>query len=119
MLASGARAQHRCVKLTSQSREERGCRSVELRALCNEVPRTPPGPEGSNGIGIASGAADHPKFLAPQSSLQSAVLGRKPSSESVVMISAGAIALLFFMACGVLVFFCVLASETEREFEIA
>jgi hypothetical protein len=37
---------------------------VELRALCNEVPRTPPGPEGSNGIGNASGAADHPKFLA-------------------------------------------------------
>jgi hypothetical protein len=47
-----------------QRRDERGCRSVELRALCNEVPRTPPGPEGSNGIGIASGAADHPKFLA-------------------------------------------------------
>src|SRR5579859_7341606 len=47
-----------------QPRDERGCRSVELRALCNEVPRTPPGPEGSNGIGIASGAADHPKFLA-------------------------------------------------------
>jgi hypothetical protein len=37
---------------------------VELRALCNEVPRTPPGPEGSNGIGNASGAAVHPKFLA-------------------------------------------------------
>jgi len=36
---------------------------VELRALCNEVPRTPPGPEGSNGTGITSGAADHPKFL--------------------------------------------------------
>jgi len=36
---------------------------VELRALCNEVPRTPPGPEGSNGTGIASGAADHPEFL--------------------------------------------------------
>src|SRR3989475_1256392 len=41
----------------------RDCRSVELRALCNEVPRTPPGPEGSNGTGNASGAADHPKFL--------------------------------------------------------
>jgi len=40
------------------------CQSVELRALCNEVPRTPPGPEGSNGIGNASCAADHPKFLA-------------------------------------------------------
>jgi len=36
---------------------------VELRALCNEVPRTPPGPEGSNGTGITSGAADHPEFL--------------------------------------------------------
>jgi hypothetical protein len=47
-----------------QSRDERDCRSVELRALCNEVPRTPPGPEGSNGIGNASGAAVHPKFLA-------------------------------------------------------
>ena len=47
-----------------QPREMCGCRSVELRALCNEVPRTPPGPEGSNGTGIASGAADHPKFLA-------------------------------------------------------
>src|ERR1700730_11427941 len=42
----------------------RNCRSVELRALCNEVPRTPPGPEGSNGIGNVLGAADHPKFLA-------------------------------------------------------
>jgi len=42
----------------------RNCHCVELRALCNEVPRTPPGPEGSNGIGNASGAADHPKFLA-------------------------------------------------------
>jgi len=41
-------------------------RSVELRALCNEVPRTPPGPEGSNGTGYASGAADHPKFLSPK-----------------------------------------------------
>jgi len=40
------------------------CQSVELRALCNEVPRTPPGPEGSNGIGSALCAADHPKFLA-------------------------------------------------------
>jgi hypothetical protein len=78
---------------------------VELRALCNEVPRTPPGPEGSNGIGIASGAADHPKFLAPKSSLQSTVEGRKPSSDSVTMMLAGAIALTFFMACGALVFF--------------
>jgi hypothetical protein len=50
---------------------------VELRALCNEVPRTPPGPEGSNGIGIASGAADHPKFLASKSSSRSTVESRK------------------------------------------
>jgi len=49
-----------CSALDGMPRE---CRSVELRALCNEVPRTPPGPEGSNGTGIASGAADHPKFL--------------------------------------------------------
>jgi hypothetical protein len=54
-----------CVLNSNQQRRKvRGCRSVELRALCNEVPRTPPGPEGSNGIGITSGAADHPKFLA-------------------------------------------------------
>jgi DNA polymerase-3 subunit gamma/tau len=52
------------LNLAGQLREERDCRSVELRALCNEVPRTPPDPEGSNGIGNASGAADHPKFLA-------------------------------------------------------
>src|ERR1700738_3782612 len=50
---------------TKQCEKSRDCQSVELRALCNEVPRTPPGPEGSNGIGKASGAADHPKFLAP------------------------------------------------------
>ncbi len=59
-----------------QSREMRGCRSVELRALCNEVPRTPPGPEGSNGTGITSGAADHPEFLSSESSnCKSFVLG--------------------------------------------
>src|SRR6266481_8803208 len=52
------------LNLCRQLRETRDCRSVELRALCNEVPRTPPGPEGSNGIGNASGAAVHPKFLA-------------------------------------------------------
>src|ERR1700720_2166608 len=40
-----------------------GFRCVELRALCDEVPRTPPGPEGSNGTGIASCAAEYPKFL--------------------------------------------------------
>ena len=43
----------------------RGCRRVELRALCDKVPRTPPGLEGSNGTGIALCAADHPKFLSP------------------------------------------------------
>jgi DNA polymerase-3 subunit gamma/tau len=34
-----------------------------LRALCNDSPRTPPGPEGSNGNGSVSCAAEHPKFL--------------------------------------------------------
>jgi len=54
----------RCARLFSAlAPNARERRSVELRALCNEVPRTPPGPEGSNGTGIASGAADHPKFL--------------------------------------------------------
>src|SRR5579872_4478255 len=52
-----------CVKLKQQRRRVRGCRSVELRALCDEVPRTPPGPEGSNGTGITSCAAEYPKFL--------------------------------------------------------
>jgi hypothetical protein len=41
----------------------RDCRDVELRAPCNEVPRTPPGPEGSNGTGKAKCAAETPKFL--------------------------------------------------------
>jgi hypothetical protein len=59
-----ARPKFSVLDLGRQMREERDCRSVELRALCNEVPRTPPGPEGSNGTGNASGAADHPKFLA-------------------------------------------------------
>src|SRR5438034_6843155 len=45
----------RCARLFSALAEhKRECRSVELRALCNEVPRTPPGPEGSNGTGIRS-----------------------------------------------------------------
>ena len=39
------------------------CQIVELRALCNEVPRTPPGPEGSNGTGSTECAAEIPKFL--------------------------------------------------------
>src|SRR5216117_688236 len=55
----------RCARLFSALAEHKQeCRSVELRALCNEVPRTPPGPEGSNGTGNALCAADHPKFLA-------------------------------------------------------
>ncbi len=54
----------RCARLFSAlAGIARACRSVELRALCNEVPRNPPGPEGSNGTGITSGAADHPEFL--------------------------------------------------------
>src|ERR1700694_685296 len=57
----------RCARLFSAfAGNGRECRSVELRALCNEVPRTPPGPEGSNGTGITSGAADHPKFLSSE-----------------------------------------------------
>jgi hypothetical protein len=57
---------------------------VELRALCNEVPRTPPDPEGSNGTGIASGAADHPKFLSSESSKRkSLVLGFLVVSQSL------------------------------------
>jgi hypothetical protein len=41
----------------------RDWRSVELRASCNDSPRTPPGPEGSNGNGSTSCAAEYPKFL--------------------------------------------------------
>src|SRR5580692_1583590 len=51
----------------------RDCRCVELRAPCDEVPRTPPGPEGSNGTGIASCAAEYPKFLSSISELRSIV----------------------------------------------
>jgi|HubBroStandDraft_6_1064221.scaffolds.fasta_scaffold00187_1 hypothetical protein len=40
-----------CAKLNRAVVKWGDCRSVELRALCNEVPRTPPGPEGSNGTG--------------------------------------------------------------------
>jgi hypothetical protein len=107
-----------CVLNSNQQRRDgRGCRSVELRALCNEVPRTPPGPEGSNGIGIASGAADHPKFLALKSSWSS-VAGRKPSSRGCNCdISWSHHACVFYglrRAC----VFCVLAYG-EQEFEIA
>ena len=63
----------RCARLFSAlAPNARERRSVELRALCNEVPRTPPGPEGSNGTGMTSGAADHPKFLSLK---QSSVIG--------------------------------------------
>ena len=82
---------------------------MELRALCNEVPRTPPGPEGSNGIGIASGAADHPKFLAPKSSLRWTVKSkaswRAPGSENVIMIFGATILVTFVLACVGMVFF--------------
>jgi DNA polymerase III subunit gamma/tau len=40
---------------------------VELRALCNDSPQTPPGPEGSNGSGPVSCAAEYPKFLSSHS----------------------------------------------------
>ena len=66
-----------CVKL-NPAVVMNDCRSVELRALCNEVPRTPPGPEGSNGTGNTSGAAYHPKFLAATQLW----LQLPPSSES-------------------------------------
>ena len=110
-----------CVLNSNQQRRKvRGCRSVELRALCNEVPRTPPGPEGSNGIGIASGAADHPKFLALKE-----VRSREPKancgelsfkSESMILARAigkevwrwfldVAIALTLILGCTVFVFF--------------
>ena len=36
---------------------------VELRALRNDSPPIPPGPEGSNGRGPGPCAADVPKFL--------------------------------------------------------
>jgi len=54
---------------------------VELRALCNEVPRTPPGPEGSNGTGIASGAADHPEFLSSNGLSDSFQFFDEPEAE--------------------------------------
>jgi hypothetical protein len=53
----------RCAKISLQSFHAGDCKDVELRTLCNEVPRTPPGPEGSNGTGSAECAAEIPKFL--------------------------------------------------------
>jgi len=57
----------RCARLAGRSRSKilllTDCRSVELRALCNDSPQTPPGPEGSNGSGSVSCAAEYPKFL--------------------------------------------------------
>jgi hypothetical protein len=63
---------------------------VELRALCNEVPRTPPGPEGSNGTGITSGAADHPEFLSLKTvySVQLSVFSGKTRSDAPGYFSA-------------------------------
>jgi len=48
---------------SKMQRHSCNCQCVELRALCNEVPQTPPGPEGSNGSGNALCAAEIPKFL--------------------------------------------------------
>jgi hypothetical protein len=76
----------RCARLFSAlAGNGRECRSVELRALCNEVPRTPPGPEGSNGTGITSGAADHPKFLSLETvccNPLSVYIGKMPGNAS-------------------------------------
>jgi hypothetical protein len=54
-----------CARLSSRSllKKNCGCRCVELRALCDEVPRTPPGPEGSNGTGITSCAAEYRELV--------------------------------------------------------
>jgi hypothetical protein len=52
-----------CVKIYFAVELMCNCRRVELRALCNEVPRTPPGPEGSNGTGLTECAAGYPRFL--------------------------------------------------------
>jgi hypothetical protein len=56
-----------CVRLPTCDAARRDAvrhwRCVELRALCNDAPRTPPGPEGSNGTGITACAAEYPKFL--------------------------------------------------------
>src|SRR6266478_1200602 len=83
-LARSGCARGAMLDFSLQWREMRGCRSVELRALCNEVPRTPPGPEGSNGTGITSGAADHPEFLSSESSKRkSIVLGFSVVSQSL------------------------------------
>jgi len=66
----------------------RECRIVELRASCNEVPRTPPGPEGSNGTGLAECAAETPKFLDLNESNQLSVIGdqSEASSEQIATI---------------------------------
>ena len=62
----GFRGVEPCVMLREallRRKFSRESRSVGLRALCNDSPRTPPGPEGSNGNGSVSCAADYPKFL--------------------------------------------------------
>src|SRR5438477_11543118 len=58
----------------------KSCRCVGLRAWCNDSPRTPPGPEGSNGSGIASCAAEYPKFL---SSLRTGTHHKSASADSM------------------------------------
>src|SRR5579862_6328218 len=68
---------HRCARLPSRPNFLRDCRCVELRALCDEVPRTPPGPEGSNGTGIASCAAEYPKFLSSKEGCREKAAGRR------------------------------------------
>ena len=66
MLLKTFRVGKPCVRLrevTLAAKILRERRVLELRALCNDSPRTPPGPEGSNGNGSVSCAAEHPKFL--------------------------------------------------------
>jgi DNA polymerase III subunit gamma/tau len=57
---------------------------VELRALCNDSPQTPPGPEGSNGSGPVSCAAEYPKFLSSHSGLAGQVTKKFRMSYKVI-----------------------------------
>src|SRR5207244_11372224 len=75
----------RCARLRRAVPQRRDCRCVELRALCNDSPQTPPGPEGSNGSGSASCAAEDPKFLSlsfSDSPLSYHVIARKWRPQS-------------------------------------
>src|SRR5215469_15574171 len=87
-----------CVKL-NPAVVMNDCRSVELRALCNEVPRTPPGPEGSNGTGNTSGAADHPKFLASSPSTARTASLRNEFSQALMAFPAVQIATTSLACC--------------------